>query len=168
MSPPRVRTEGAAECPGGVGVSAGRAADAEVDAAGIEGFERAELLGDLERGVVGEHDAAGADADRGGVVGDIGDENGGGGGGDAGDVVVLGEPVAGVAEAFGVLGEVAGVLEGVGGGGTCENGGEVEEGEGNGGHACSFRGHGILAPGERPVLFERESRRLSQAGFGSC
>ena len=44
-------------------VGAGGAAEAEVDAAGEERGERAELLGDLERRVVGEHDPARADAD---------------------------------------------------------------------------------------------------------
>src|SRR4051812_4690050 len=39
-------------------IAARRAADAKVDAAGVEGFEHAELLGDLERAVVAEHDAA--------------------------------------------------------------------------------------------------------------
>ena len=51
---------------GGV-VAAGRAPDAEVDASGVERLQHGELLGDLERGVVGEHDAAAADADAGGV-----------------------------------------------------------------------------------------------------
>ena len=47
------------------GVAARRAADAEVDATRGEGLERRELLGDHERGVVGQHDAARADADAG-------------------------------------------------------------------------------------------------------
>ena len=44
-------------------VGAGRPADAEVDAPGMERLEHAELLGDDERRVVGQHDAARADAD---------------------------------------------------------------------------------------------------------
>ena len=40
-----------------------RAAEAEVDAAGEQRVERAELLGDHQRRVVGQHDAARADAD---------------------------------------------------------------------------------------------------------
>jgi hypothetical protein len=45
-------------------VGAGRAAEAEIDPPGIERLERAELLGDHERRVVGQHDPAGADPDR--------------------------------------------------------------------------------------------------------
>ena len=41
----------------------GRAAEAEVDAPGMHGLERAELLGDHERRVVREHDPAGPEAD---------------------------------------------------------------------------------------------------------
>ena len=46
-------------------VGARRAADAEVDAAGEERLQGAELLGDHQRRVVGQHDAARADADGG-------------------------------------------------------------------------------------------------------
>ena len=58
----------------------------------MQGLERAELLGDGERGMVGEHDAAGAEADGVGVGADMGDEHAGGRGGDRGHVVVLGVP----------------------------------------------------------------------------
>ena len=58
-------------------VGARRAAEAEVDAAGVERLERAELLGDHERRVVRQHDAAGADADRLGAAGDVRDHDGG-------------------------------------------------------------------------------------------
>jgi len=89
-------------------IAAGGAAEAEVDAAGVDGCEGAELFGDDERGVVGEHDAAAADADGAGGSGDVADEHGGGGAGEAGDAVVLGEPEAGVTELLGVAGEVDG------------------------------------------------------------
>ena len=87
-------------------VGAGRAAEAEVDAAGIERLERAELLGDHERRVVRQHDPARADADRRRAGGDVRDHDRGRGAGDAGHVVVLGEPEAPVAEPLGVLGQV--------------------------------------------------------------
>ena len=45
-------------------VGAGGPADAEVDAPGVQRLEHGELLGDDERGVVGQHHAAGADLDR--------------------------------------------------------------------------------------------------------
>ena len=44
-------------------VGAGRAAEREVDAAGVHRHQRAERLGDLERRVVGQHDAGRADPD---------------------------------------------------------------------------------------------------------
>jgi hypothetical protein len=45
-------------------VGAGRPAETEVDAAGKQGCERAELLGDDVGRMVGQHDAAGANPDR--------------------------------------------------------------------------------------------------------
>jgi hypothetical protein len=53
----------AAQCAGSQLVGAGRASDAEVDAPGVQRLEHAELLGDHERGMVREHDPAGAEAD---------------------------------------------------------------------------------------------------------
>jgi hypothetical protein len=53
----------AAQRSGGQLVGAGRASDAEVDAPRVQRFEHAELLGDHERGMVREHDSAGAEAD---------------------------------------------------------------------------------------------------------
>ena len=44
-------------------VGAGRAADAEVDAVAVERAQGAELLGDDQRRVVGQHHSAAADAD---------------------------------------------------------------------------------------------------------
>ena len=47
----------------GARVAPGRAPDPEVDAPGVERLEHPELLGHLERAVVGEHDAARPHAD---------------------------------------------------------------------------------------------------------
>ena len=47
----------------------------EVDPARVQRGERAELLGDHQRRVVGQHDPAGAEPDRLGVGGDVGDEH---------------------------------------------------------------------------------------------
>ena len=55
---PRVPTQ----CLPGALVGARGTAKTQVDAAGVERGEGAELLGNDERAVVGEHDAAGADA----------------------------------------------------------------------------------------------------------
>ena len=88
-------------------VGAGRAAEAEVDAAGMQRLQQAEGLGDLERRVVGQHDPAGADAQMVGAAGDVADHDLGGAAGQAGGVVVFGEPEAVVAEAVGQHGEIA-------------------------------------------------------------
>jgi hypothetical protein len=87
------------------------AAEAEIDPAVVQRRERAELFGDHERRVVGQHDAAGADPDRFRSAGDVADDNRGGGARDTAHVVVFGDPVARVAERFGVPGKVAGVVE---------------------------------------------------------
>ena len=67
-----VGVEVAAQRVGGRLIGARRPAEAEIDAARIERFERPELLGDLQRRVIGQHDAAGADPDRRGAGADIG------------------------------------------------------------------------------------------------
>ena len=54
----------AAQRQGGALVGARGAAEPEVDASGVQRFERAELFGDYQRRMVRQHDAAGADADR--------------------------------------------------------------------------------------------------------
>ncbi|CAD5295455.1 conserved hypothetical protein [Bosea sp. 62] len=110
-------------------VGAGRTAEPEVDAAGIERLQRAELLGDHDWRMVRQHDPAGPDADRFGAFGDVADRDRGRGAGDAGHIVVLGQPEAGVAEPFGMAGEVAAVVEGVCCGRPLGNEGEVEDGK---------------------------------------
>jgi hypothetical protein len=65
-------------------VGAGRTAQAEVDAVRIQRGQRAELLGHLQRRMVGQHDAAGTDADAPGAAGDVADQHGRGRAGDAG------------------------------------------------------------------------------------
>ncbi|WP_185658281.1 hypothetical protein [Burkholderia sp. Bp8992] len=110
-------------------VGAGRAAEAEVDAPRIQRGQRAELLGDHERRVVRQHDAARADADRLRRARDMTDHDGGGRARDARHVVMLGQPVAPVAPAFRVPGEIDGVAERLGRVGAGRNGGEIEYGK---------------------------------------
>jgi len=55
---------GAAQGEGGSLVGAGGASYAEIDPSGMQRGQRAELLGDHERGVVGQHHSAGAHPDR--------------------------------------------------------------------------------------------------------
>ena len=88
-----------------------RAPEAKVDAAGIERRERAELLGHGQRRVVGQHDAARADAHRLGEARHMADQHRGRGGGDALHVVMLGQPVAVIAERLGVFGQRAGIAQ---------------------------------------------------------
>ena len=56
--------------------------------------------------MVGQHDAAGADADGLRAARDMGHNNGGRGAGDARHVVVFGEPIAPVAQPLGMAGKV--------------------------------------------------------------
>ena len=93
--------------------------------------EGAELLGDHQRRVVRQHDAAGAEADRLGVGGDVGDQDRGRRAGDRADVVVLGVPDALVAEALGRPGELDRAGEAVGDRLVRPDRGEVEDREGD-------------------------------------
>jgi hypothetical protein len=92
-------------------IGAGRAAQAKVDATRKQGGQRAELLGHHQRSVVRQHDAAGADPDGGSPRRHVTDDDGGRSAGDAGTVVVLGQPVAVIAEALGVPGEIERVAQ---------------------------------------------------------
>jgi hypothetical protein len=60
----------------------------------VKGIQRAELFGDDQRRVVGQHDSARAHPDLCGGGGDVADHDRPGGAGDARHVVVLGQPVA--------------------------------------------------------------------------
>ena len=70
----------------------------QVDAARVEGLEGGELLGDDQRGVVGQHDPAGPHPEGGGGVGQVTDEHGRGRTGHRGHPVVLGHPHPPVAQ----------------------------------------------------------------------
>ena len=112
---------------------------------GIERLERAELLRDHERRVVRQHDPAGTDADRRGARGEVADDDGRRGARDARHVVVLGDPVARVAEPLGVAGEVEAVAERVAGRRAERDRREVEDGKGNatGGDPVGCRATGL-------------------------
>ena len=115
----------------GGAVGAGRAAQAQVDAAGVELGQRAEGLGHDQRRVVGQHDAARADADALRAPCDMAHQHGRGRTGDAGHVVVFGQPVAGEAEGFGLLGGAQGDGEGLGHRAAFANGHQVQHGQGD-------------------------------------
>ena len=110
-------------------VGARRAADAEVDAAGVQRLEHPELLGDHQWHVVGEHHAAGADADPFGLRRQRRREHRGGGARDPRHVVVLGDPVAVIAEALGRAREVDGARQRLGVAGALADDRQVEHGE---------------------------------------
>ena len=107
----------------------GRPAEAQVDPAGVERRQRAELLGDHQRRMVGQHDPAGAQPDPLGVRRHVGDEHGGRRRGDRRDVVVLGVPDAQVAELLGAPRQPHGGPEGLDGRLALADGGEVEDRE---------------------------------------
>ena len=100
----------------GAPVAPGRAPDPEVDASRVERLQHPELLGHLERAVVGEHDAARPHADPAGPGRDLGDEDLRRRVGEPGRGVMLGQPVAVVAEPVSGLGEVEGLPDRLGGG----------------------------------------------------
>ena len=82
------------------------AAHAQVDAARRDAFEHAELLGHLERRIVRQHHAGAAYPDALGGRADRGDQDFGRGADDAVAVVVLGHPVAVVAQLVAMLREL--------------------------------------------------------------
>ncbi len=121
----------AAQRAGGELVGPRRAADAQVDPARIDGLEGPELLGDDQRRVVGQHHATGAEADGRGPFADVGQRHGGGGAGDAGHVVVLGQPVAPVAQPLGSPRQGAAGAQRLSRAATLDDGRKVEDGKGN-------------------------------------
>ena len=88
---------------GGAAVGSRRAAQTEIDPAGRDRLQHAELLGHLQAGIVRQHDAGGADADARGGGGDGADQDFRRRAGLAGRVVVLGAPVARVAKRLAML-----------------------------------------------------------------
>ncbi len=124
----------AAERPGRELIGAGSPTKPEVDAAGVERLERPELLRDHERRVVRQHDPARPDPDRRRARREIPGDDSGRGARDRLHVVVLGDPVALVAEPLGVSREIEAVAQRVAGGRSARDRSEVEDGEGNRSH----------------------------------
>src|SRR5690606_13715172 len=81
-----------AQGPGGEHIGAWCTSQSEIDTTGVEWFQRAELFGDLQWRMVGQHDAPGADANALGSGRQIADDHRGGGTGDTDHVVMLGYP----------------------------------------------------------------------------
>jgi hypothetical protein len=97
-------------------IRAGRTADAQVDPPGVERAEHAEGLGHLQRAVVGQHHATAPDPRARRARRDLGDQHLGRRAREHRAAVVLGDPVAVVAELVRQLGEVERVAQRVGAG----------------------------------------------------
>ena len=97
----RIREHPAADRARGATVAAGRAPDAEVDAPGIQRFKHAEGLCDLERAVVRQQHAPGANTHARGFRAEPREQDLGAGVGERADRMVLGEPVARVPKRLG-------------------------------------------------------------------
>ena len=101
--------------------AAGRASDTEIDTTWIKSVQYAKSLRDFHRAVMRQHHATRADPDVRGLGGDSRDHHFGRRARECAGRVMLGDPVALVAEAIGEAGELDGVVEGVGGGESSGN-----------------------------------------------
>jgi len=106
-----------------------RAAEAEIDAARKQRLQRPELLGDHHRRMVGQHDAARADTNARCRLPDVREHDRCRRARDPRHAVMLGHPIAVIAESLGVAGEIGGVGERPGDRAGIGDGHEVEERE---------------------------------------
>jgi hypothetical protein len=106
-----------------------RAPQAQVDPPRIERIQRAELFGDHQRVVVGQHDPARAQPDRGGMVAHMGERDRHGRAGDPFHAVVFGHPVALIAAALGHLREQGRLGERLAYRSALDHGHEIEDGQ---------------------------------------
>jgi hypothetical protein len=132
--PVTVAAAGQRGCPGFTWPAAG-AAQAEVEAPRVQGVEQAELLDGGQGGTVPHLHRPGAEPDRGRRGRGQRQHHGRGGAGHPGVEMVLGEPVAGVAEPFGLLGQVDAVPQRLGRVRPGRDRDEVQDGQRGGGHA---------------------------------
>jgi hypothetical protein len=84
----------------------GRPAQTQIDALAVQRYQGAELLGDHQRRVIGQHHATRADAYRTGTARHVRDDHRGGRTGDARHVVMLGQPEAPVTQRFGLARQI--------------------------------------------------------------
>ncbi len=110
-------------------VGARRAAEAKIDAARKQRLQHLEALRDDQRRMVRQHHAAGADADILRHRRDLPDHHVRRGARHRCEVVMLGEPVADIAEAIDVARQIDAVAQRRGGFGCCGDDGKVEDGE---------------------------------------
>ena len=118
--------EPAAQRVGRGAIGAGRATEAKIDAAGEQRLQHLEAFGHHQRRVVGQHHAAGADADVFGHRGDLPDHQVRRGARHRSEVVMLGKPVADIAEPIDMARQVDAVAQRRSGFGTGRDDGKVE------------------------------------------
>ena len=119
--------EPAAQRVSGGAIGARCAAEAEIDTAGEQRLQHLEAFGHHQRRMVGQHHAAGADADVFGHGSDLPDHQIGRGASHRCEVVMLGEPVADKAEPIDMARQVNAVAQRRGGFCACGNDGKVED-----------------------------------------
>ena len=110
-------------------VGAGRAPEPEIDAAGIERRQDRERLRHLERAVVRQHHTAAADADPSGARRDRPDQHLGARAREHRAAVVLGNPVAVVAESVRQARQIERVTQRIGAGRSFRHGRLIEDRE---------------------------------------
>ena len=110
-------------------VGAGRAAEAEIDAAGEQRASVPNCSAMTSGAWLGSMMPPAPTRMRLRAGGDVGDDDRGRGAGDAGHVVVLGHPEAAIAPALGVGGEIAGVVERAARIGLFGDADEIEDGQ---------------------------------------
>ena len=109
-------------------VGARGAAQPQINSAGEQRIERAELFGDHDRRMIGQHDAAGTDANRAGGPGHMGQHDAGRRAGNAFHTVMFGGPVPVEAQAFGMPRQIGCVGQRLGYGAAVGDGDEIEQG----------------------------------------
>jgi CubicO group peptidase (beta-lactamase class C family) len=141
-----------AQCNGGDAVRARRAPQAEIDTPWKQRLEGAEALSDDKRRMVRQHHAAGADPDFLRRRRDLPDQDVGRGNRDRGQIVMLGDPVADIAEPIGVACEIDTVAQGRRGRRAGRDESKVKDGK---------RRHRVSA--QRPIPYRRA---FEQREFG--
>ncbi len=121
--------EPAAQRVRGGAIGARRAAEAEIDPAGKQRLQHLEALRHHQRRMVGQHHAAGADPDAAGHRGDLPDHQVGRRARHRGQVVMLGQPVADVAQRVRMARQIDAVAQRRGRAGARGDDGEVEDRE---------------------------------------
>ena len=131
-------------------VGARRAAEPEVDPVGEEPRQRAELLGDDQRRMIGQHDPARAHTDRLRARRDMAEDDRCRRAGDPRHVVMLGHPEAAIAPALGMGREIARIVERPTGVGLVGHADQIENRKCDHESSCSLLCNGPAAQCHQP------------------